>query len=152
MNRARHISGLQNAAAHRHSRGAVFTELVNVLKIDAPDGQVRDRRRGNHTHGGGTHRWFVLGNADEHGTHADEISPLSHRLLGFRQSRSAAANLRITPQDLSSRQSGQVFPPQVDIQSERGSHGDAIVDDQPRRRGQLRSNHFGVPEEFPVRT
>ena len=130
----------------------MFTEFVNVLKVDAPDGQVRDPRRGNRTHGGGTHRWFVLGGADEHGPHADEISPFSHRLLGFRQSRSATADLRITPQDLSSRQSGEVFPPQVDIQSERGGHGDAIVDDQPRRRGQLRSNHFRVPEKFPVRT
>ena len=152
MNRARHISGLQNAAAHRHPCCAVFTEHVNVLKIDASDGQMRDPRRGDQAHGGRTHWWFVLGGTDEHGTHADEIGPLSNRLLGFRQSRSAAANLRITPQDLSSRQSGEVFPPQVDIQSERGGHGDAIVDDQPRRRGQLRSNHFRVAEEFPVRT
>ena len=152
MNRVRHISGLQNAAAHRHSRCAVFTEHVNVLKIDASDGQMRDPRRGDQARGGGANRWLVLGGADEHGPYSDETSPLGNSLLGLRQSRSAAANLRITPQDLSSRQSGQVFPPQVDIQSKRGGHGDSIVDDQPRRRGQLRSNHFRVPEEFPVRT
>ena len=152
MDCARDITGLQNAAADRNSRCSVFTEHVNVLKADPSDGQVRDSRRGDHARGGGTDRRFVLGGTDKHGPNANEISTLSDGLLGFRQSRSAPANLSITPQKLSSGQSREVFPPQVDIQSQRGGNRDTIVDDQPRRRRQLRSNHFRVPEQIPIGT
>ena len=128
----------------------MFRKHVNVLKVDPSDRQVRDPRRGDHARGGGTNRRFVLGSTNEHGTNADQISTLSDGLLGFCQSRSASANLSITPQKLSSCHCGEVFPPQVDIQSERGGNGDAVVDDQPRRRRQLRSNHFGMPEQFRI--
>ena len=53
MDRARHITGLQNTTAHRNPCYSVFTEHVNVLEVDASDGQVRDPRRGNRARGRG---------------------------------------------------------------------------------------------------
>ena len=107
--------------AHRHP-AAVFYEHVNVLKIDASDGQMRIPAEATRPTAAGPTGGLSLVAHDEHGTHADEISPLSNRLLGFRQSK-CAANLRI---------GGSVEPPEWASLHAPGGH--PIRAWRPRRR------------------